>query len=64
MAKREDEYQAMKDRVTEALKRTFRPEFLNRLDGIMVFRSLTKDQIRDIVALELARVNEQLVEQA
>ena len=64
MARQEDEYQVMRDRVTEALKRTFRPEFLNRLDGTMVFRSLTKDQIRDIVALELTRVNEQLVEQS
>ena len=63
-ARAEDEYQVMRERVTEALKRTFRPEFLNRLDGTMVFRSLTKDQIRDIVALELTRVNEQLVEQA
>ena len=53
----------MKDRVTEALKRTFRPEFLNRLDGMMVFRNLTKEQIRDIVDLELNRVHEQLAEQ-
>ncbi len=59
----EDEYQVMKDRVTEALKRTFRPEFLNRLDGIMVFRNLTKEQIKDIVDLELNRVRQQLVEQ-
>ena len=62
-ARQEDEYQVMRDRVTEALKRTFRPEFLNRLDGTMVFRSLTKDQIREIVALELRRVTDQLVEQ-
>ncbi len=64
LARQEDEYQVMRERVTEALKRTFRPEFLNRLDGTMVFRSLSKDQIRDIVALELTRVNEQLVEQS
>ena len=62
-ARQEDEYQVMRDRVTEALKRTFRPEFLNRLDGTMVFRSLTKEQIGEIVGLELHRVNEQLVEQ-
>ncbi len=59
----ENEYQAMRDRVTEALKRTFRPEFLNRLDGIMVFRNLSKEQIKDIVDLELNRVRTQLVEQ-
>jgi len=61
--RQEDEYQAMKERVTEALKRTFRPEFLNRLDGIMVFRNLTKDQIKQIVDLELKRVAAQLAEQ-
>jgi ATP-dependent Clp protease ATP-binding subunit ClpC len=61
--RQEDEYKAMRDRVTEALKRTFRPEFLNRLDGIMVFRNLTKEQITDIVDLELNRVRGQLVEQ-
>jgi ATP-dependent Clp protease ATP-binding subunit ClpC len=59
----EDEYQAMKDRVTEALKRTFRPEFLNRLDGVMVFRNLSQEQITEIVDLELNRVRIQLAEQ-
>ena len=42
--KRESEYEAMKAKVMDALKKTFRPEFINRLDGIMVFRSLTRDQ--------------------
>ena len=60
---REDEYSSMRDRVTEALKRTFRPEFLNRLDGVMVFRNLTKEQIKEIVDLELNRVRVQLKEQ-
>ncbi len=61
--RQEDEYQTMRDRVTDALKRTFRPEFLNRLDGIMVFRNLTKEQIKEIVDLELNRVRLQLTEQ-
>ena len=61
--RQDEEYVAMRDRVTDALKRTFRPEFLNRLDGIMVFRSLTKEQIKDIVDLELQRVAAQLVDQ-
>ena len=39
----EDEYQAMRERVTEALKKTFRPEFLNRIDGVMVFRAHRRD---------------------
>jgi ATP-dependent Clp protease ATP-binding subunit ClpC len=59
----EEEYQVMRDRVTEALKRTFRPEFLNRLDGVMVFRGLNHDQIKEIVELELNRVRSQLAEQ-
>jgi ATP-dependent Clp protease ATP-binding subunit ClpC len=59
----ENEYQAMKERVTEALKRTFRPEFLNRLDGVMVFRNLNKEEITGIVDLELNRVRIQLIEQ-
>jgi ATP-dependent Clp protease ATP-binding subunit ClpC len=62
-SRQEDEYKVMKDRVTDALKRTFRPEFLNRLDGIMVFRNLSKDQIKDIVDLELKRVGVQLKDQ-
>ncbi len=61
--RQDEEYLVMRDRVTEALKRTFRPEFLNRLDGVMVFRSLTKEQIKDIVDLELQRVAGQLMEQ-
>jgi ATP-dependent Clp protease ATP-binding subunit ClpC len=59
----ENNYQVMKDRVMDALKHTFRPEFLNRLDGVMVFRSLSREQITEIVDLELARVERQLVEQ-
>ena len=58
----EAEYQKMKERVMEALKRTFRPEFLNRVDGIMVFRALTQEQIKQIVDLELNRVRAQLTE--
>ncbi len=59
----ESDYDAMKERVTEALKRTFRPEFLNRLDGIMVFRSLSREQLTQIVDLELDRVRSRLREQ-
>ena len=55
-------YQDLKERVMDALKRTFRPEFLNRLDGIMVFRPLTKEQIAQIVDIELKRVRDLLQE--
>lgn len=61
-ATREDEYQVMRDRIMGALKDTFRPEFLNRLDGVMVFRGLTREQIKDIVDLELNRIQVQLTE--
>ncbi|MFZ2488548.1 MAG: ATP-dependent Clp protease ATP-binding subunit [Anaerolineae bacterium] len=61
-AKREQEYETMRERVTDALKQQFRPEFLNRLDGIMVFRHLTRDELTSIVDLELKRVYNQLLE--
>ncbi len=57
------EYNAMKDKVMSRLKQTFRPEFLNRIDATIVFHSLTHEQIRQIVDLELARVRGQLAEQ-
>ncbi|MBA3532185.1 MAG: AAA family ATPase, partial [Ardenticatenales bacterium] len=44
-----NEYGAMKDKVMDELKRRFRPEFLNRMDNIIVFRSLTKDETSEIV---------------
>jgi ATP-dependent Clp protease ATP-binding subunit ClpC len=58
------EYNQMKDRVMARLKQTFRPEFLNRIDATIVFHSLTAEQIREIVDLELTRVRKQLAEQA
>ena len=57
------DYNQMKDRVMEQLKRTFRPEFLNRIDGIIVFHPLTAEEIRSIVDLELKRIRTQLKEQ-
>ncbi|MCX6030241.1 MAG: ATP-dependent Clp protease ATP-binding subunit [Chloroflexi bacterium] len=58
----ESEYEVMKERVTDALKHTFRPEFLNRLDGVMVFRNLSREQITAIVDLELNRVRALIAE--
>jgi len=58
----EEEYQKMKEKVLEQLKKTFRPEFLNRIDAVVVFRSLTQAQIREIVELMLVRVEERLNE--
>ena len=57
-------YEAMKDKVTEALKTHFRPEFLNRIDDVIVFHELTMDEVKQIVDLFLRRVREQLESQA
>ncbi|HUW63364.1 MAG TPA: ATP-dependent Clp protease ATP-binding subunit [Spirochaetia bacterium] len=56
-------YERMKERVTEELKRTFRPEFLNRIDEVIVFHALTADHIREIVELMLNDVWHRLAEQ-
>jgi ATP-dependent Clp protease ATP-binding subunit ClpC len=50
------------DQVMGELRRTFRPELLNRIDEIIIFRPLTEEQIEQIVDLMLARVREQMVE--
>jgi ATP-dependent Clp protease ATP-binding subunit ClpC len=54
----------MKEKVTAELKNSFRPEFLNRIDATVVFRSLTVEEIREIVDLMLQRVREQLKAQS
>ena len=52
----QDDYESMKGKVTEELKRTFRPEFLNRVDEVIVFHFLTPEHIREIVNLMLKEV--------
>jgi ATP-dependent Clp protease ATP-binding subunit ClpC len=49
-------YDRMKGRVLEEVKQTFRPEFLNRVDEVVVFHQLTREQIEQIVTLELEKV--------
>ncbi|MDD3631188.1 MAG: ATP-dependent Clp protease ATP-binding subunit [Candidatus Caldatribacteriota bacterium] len=56
-------YKDIKDRVMSELNKTFRPEFLNRIDEIIVFKSLTKIEIRKIADLLLNEVKELLAEQ-
>ena len=53
-------YEKMKEKVMAEMKNTFRPEFLNRIDGTVVFHSLSKDHIRQIVELDLKGVEKQL----
>ena len=55
-------YDEMHKKLTEAMKKVFRPEFLNRVDSIMVFHALSKEQISQIVDLELAKVSKRLDE--
>jgi len=59
---RQESYERMKEKLLGELKKTFRPEFLNRVDGVVVFHSLTKEHIRKIVDLMLATVTQQLAE--
>ncbi|NLC56436.1 MAG: ATP-dependent chaperone ClpB [Armatimonadetes bacterium] len=53
---------AMQDRVLEAMRAHFRPEFLNRIDEIIVFHSLSAEQIKAIVEIQLRRLKERLAE--
>ena len=59
---REQTYEKMKENLLNEMKKTFRPEFLNRVDGVVVFHSLTREQIRQIVDLMLTSVTQQLKE--
>jgi ATP-dependent Clp protease ATP-binding subunit ClpC len=56
----EQQYEKMKEKVLTELKNTFRPEFLNRVDGTVVFHALSKEHIRKIVELMLSDVDKQL----
>jgi ATP-dependent Clp protease ATP-binding subunit ClpC len=49
-------YEEMRKKLSESLKRSFRPEFINRLDSVVIFRSLNKEDIEHIVSLELDKV--------
>jgi ATP-dependent Clp protease ATP-binding subunit ClpC len=58
----ETSYQEMKKKLKERMEKEFRPEFLNRLDDIIVFRQLTKDDLKAIVNMELAKVAKRMSE--
>jgi ATP-dependent Clp protease ATP-binding subunit ClpC len=55
-------YEEMKDRIMGELKKVFRPELLNRIDEVIVFHKLTKEEIKTIVDLMMKRLREQMVE--
>ncbi len=58
----EQTYENMKEKLLGEVKKSFRPEFLNRIDSVIVFHSLTKEHIREIVDLMLAIVVKQVAE--
>lgn len=55
-------YEKMKATLKQEMEREFRPEFLNRVDDIIVFRSLTKDDLKNIIDIELSKVKMRLKE--
>jgi ATP-dependent Clp protease ATP-binding subunit ClpC len=61
--KEEVTYQEMKDKLLEEVKRTFKPEFLNRIDDIIVFRQLVKEDLQKIIDIEVGFVAGRLREQ-
>ncbi|WP_324281864.1 ATP-dependent chaperone ClpB [Cyanobacterium aponinum UTEX 3222] len=59
----DSKYEQMRSRVMDAMRANFRPEFLNRIDEIIIFHSLEKSQLRHIVKLQVARLETRLAEQ-
>jgi ATP-dependent Clp protease ATP-binding subunit ClpC len=59
-ASEENSYDKMKEKIMDEAKRIFRPEFLNRLDDAIVFRSLTKPELVEVLVLEVAKVVQRL----
>ena len=60
--KEEESYQEMKERLLEEVKKTFKPEFLNRVDDVIVFRSLSRADLKHIVEIEIKEVQDRLSE--
>ncbi len=61
VTKGQDKKESLRDKVMEALKDRFRPEFLNRIDEIIIFNYLSQEEIRKIVDLELGKVTNRLM---
>jgi len=58
----DEEERASQEKIEKALKSTFRPEFLNRIDEIITFSALTREEMREIVDLQMAEIRERLQE--
>ena len=55
-------YDGMKERVGEEIEKVFRPEFLNRVDDVIIFRHLTTNDLKEVIDLELSKVRERLLD--
>src|SRR5690606_3542911 len=62
LAPGDEDPERVRERVMDALRSNFRPEFLNRIDEIIIFQPLSKEQIGDIVDIQLRQVNERLAD--
>ncbi len=62
LAGKEERYEEMKDRVMEVMRSNFRPEFLNRIDEIIIFHGLNRSEIKQIVSLQVERLRKRLEE--
>ncbi len=58
----DNRYEEMRDRVMDAMRSNFRPEFLNRVDELIIFHSLKQEQLRDIVKLQVKRLEDRLAD--
>ena len=56
----DSKYEEMRDRVMESMRSSFRPEFLNRIDEIVIFHALRRDELRRIVKLQVKRLEQRL----
>ena len=56
-------YEEVEKRVNQALRKHFRPEFVNRIDDLIIFHSLKREQLRDIVSIQIKRIEKLLAEQ-
>lgn len=63
LAGNDQDYEEMRKLAISALRKHFRPEFLNRIDDLIIFHTLTKEELREIVTLQLARIEKLLAEQ-
>ena len=63
LAADDSDYEAMRKKVLQALRQHFRPEFLNRIDDLIIFHTLKREELREIVSLQIKRIEHLLSEQ-